>query len=130
MAVIVKYIVVRNGDEKMTFATKKEADNHDKMLDIADNLHDFLNTAELKLNEKQMEDVALYLAENAGKVMPILRGVKPQTKETAPETAEKKTAEKKTAEKKTAVKKTGTKKSGEKKTADNPKSAKKAAINN
>ena len=34
MAVIVKYIVVRNGEEKMTFATKKEADAHDKMLDI------------------------------------------------------------------------------------------------
>jgi len=37
MAVIVKYIVVRNGEEKMTFATKKEADAYDKMLDIADN---------------------------------------------------------------------------------------------
>ena len=40
MAVIVKYIVVRNGVEKMTFATKKEADAHDKMLDIADNLYE------------------------------------------------------------------------------------------
>ena len=44
MAVIVKYVVIRDGDEKMTFATKKEADAHDKMLDIADTLYHFLKT--------------------------------------------------------------------------------------
>ena len=38
MAVEVKYVVVRNGEEKMTFASKKEADAYDKMLDLADNL--------------------------------------------------------------------------------------------
>jgi uncharacterized protein len=51
MAVIVKYIVVRNGEEKMTFATKKEADAYDKMLDIADNLFEFLENSDLKLSE-------------------------------------------------------------------------------
>jgi len=48
MAVIVKYIVVRNGEEKMTFSTKKEADAYDKMLDIADNLFEFLETFKIK----------------------------------------------------------------------------------
>jgi len=78
MAVIVKYIVVRNGEEKMTFATKKEADAYDKMLDIADNLFEFLEKSELKLPEEQLERISLLLAENRDVVMPILRGVAPK----------------------------------------------------
>ena len=77
MAVIVKYIVVRNGEEKMTFATKKEADAYDKMLDIADNLFEFLDKSKIKLNENQLEDISLLLAEKKDKVMTILRGKKP-----------------------------------------------------
>lgn len=38
MAVVVKYVVERNGVERMTFTTKKEADAYDKMLDIAESL--------------------------------------------------------------------------------------------
>lgn len=78
MAVVVKYIVVRNGEEKMTFATKKEADAYDKMLDIADNLFEFLDKSELKLPEDQMEKISLLLAENRDVVMPILRGINPK----------------------------------------------------
>ncbi|MFU8770359.1 MAG: YebG family protein, partial [Desulfotignum sp.] len=78
MAVIVKYIVVRNGEEKMTFATKKEADAYDKMLDIADNLFEFLESSDLKLSEDQMEGVSLLLAEKRDIVMPILRGISPK----------------------------------------------------
>ncbi len=78
MAVIVKYIVVRNGEEKMTFATKKEADAYDKMLDIADNLFEFLEKSKTKLNENQLEDISLLLAENKDMLIPILRGVTPK----------------------------------------------------
>jgi dsDNA-binding SOS-regulon protein len=35
MAVETKYVVVRKGEEKMSFASKKEADSWDKMLDLA-----------------------------------------------------------------------------------------------
>ncbi|WP_457552434.1 YebG family protein [Desulfobacula sp.] len=80
MAVIVKYIVVRNGEEKMTFATKKEADAYDKMLDIADNLFEFLESSKIKLSENQLEDISLLLAENKDKLMSILRGLKPKKK--------------------------------------------------
>ncbi|MBT6339573.1 MAG: YebG family protein [Desulfobacula sp.] len=80
MAVIVKYIVVRNGEEKMTFATKKEADAYDKMLDIADNLFEFLESSKIKLSENQLEDISLLLADNKDKLIPILRGVKPKKK--------------------------------------------------
>jgi dsDNA-binding SOS-regulon protein len=80
MAVIVKYIVVRNGEEKMTFATKKEADAYDKMLDIADNLFEFLEKSKIKLDENQLEDISLILAENKDELIPILRGVKSKKK--------------------------------------------------
>jgi hypothetical protein len=76
MAVIVKYIVVRNGEEKMTFATKKEADAYDKMLDIADNLFEFLESSKIKLNDDQLEAISLLMAENKDTLIPILRGVK------------------------------------------------------
>ena len=42
MAVQTKYVVVRKGEEKMTFASKKEADAHDKLLDMADAFTDWL----------------------------------------------------------------------------------------
>lgn len=80
MSVIVKYIVVRDGDEKMTFATKKEADAYDKMLDIADNLFDFLGNSNIVLDETRKEEIALLLAEKRDEVMPILRGVSPKAK--------------------------------------------------
>ncbi len=92
MPVIVKYIVVRNGEEKMTFATKKEADAYDKMLDIADNVYEFLEGAPVKLEESQFSDLSLFMAENRDDLMLILRGMnpgkkdagKPERKETAP----------------------------------------------
>ena len=87
MAVIVKYIVVRNGEEKMTFATKKEADAYDKMLDIADRLFDFLDTSDLKLDEAQQEELCLLMAEKRDEVMPILRGVVPKKKPVAKQAA-------------------------------------------
>ena len=83
MAVIVKYIVVRNGEEKMTFATKKEADAYDKMLDIADNLFDFLEKSKIKIDEIQLEEISLLLAENRMKLIHVLRGLKPPKKSMA-----------------------------------------------
>ena len=105
MAVIVKYIVVRNGVEKMTFATKKEADAHDKMLDIADNLFEFLEMKNIGLDEKQMENISLVFAENRDKIVSILRGIKPKAKESQP--VPEKTKSEKTKSEKTKSEKTG-----------------------
>lgn len=80
MAVIVKYIVVRNGEEKMTFVTKKEADAYDKMLDIADNLFDFLGSADINIEESQKEEISLLMAQRREDIMPILRGISPKKK--------------------------------------------------
>ncbi len=80
MAVIVKYVVVRNGDEKMTFATKKEADAYDKMLDIADSLYEFFEDEELPLDEQQKELVSMSLAKNKDSILSIMKGIKVQKK--------------------------------------------------
>lgn len=101
MAVIVKYIVVRNGVEKMTFTTKKEADAYDKMLDIADSLYEFIDSADLDIDEGKIEDLSLFLAENKERAVSLLKGIKPKPvvkqvqKEDEPE--KKKTASKKAA---------------------------------
>ncbi|EGQ7938126.1 YebG family protein [Vibrio vulnificus] len=64
MAVIVKYVVERNGEEKMTFTSKAEADAYDKMLDMADELFDLLGKSDLLEGEGKQEDLAMFLAQN------------------------------------------------------------------
>ena len=80
MAVITRFIVVRNGVElDKEFEVKKEAEAYDKMLDAADNLAAFIKQSNLKveLDPKAIEDVAICLAKNAPEVNRILKGVKP-----------------------------------------------------
>ncbi|CNH96537.1 YebG family protein [Yersinia pekkanenii] len=77
MAVEIKFVVVRQGEEKMTFTTKKEADAYDKMLDLADNLSEWLSQAPLTLEEQQREALSFFLAENKEALGQILRGTIP-----------------------------------------------------
>ena len=92
MAVIVQYIVEREGVQKMTFVSKKEADAYDKMLDISDEMLALLGEGELGMEEEKLEEIALYLAKNAGQAAAILKGAKPKPKpaekEEAPAAAE------------------------------------------
>lgn len=74
MAVIVKYVVERNGVEKMTFTSKKEADAYDKMLDIADQFALFLKHGNDKLTDEQAEQLGFYLAANRDCVTGLLKG--------------------------------------------------------
>ncbi|EEX91544.1 DNA damage-inducible protein in SOS regulon dependent on cyclic AMP and H-NS [Vibrio orientalis CIP 102891 = ATCC 33934] len=69
MAVIVKYVVERNGEEKMTFTSKAEADAYDKMLDMADELFELLGKSELLEDEGKTEDLAMFLAQNKEEVL-------------------------------------------------------------
>ncbi|HEY4436615.1 YebG family protein [Lelliottia sp. JS-SCA-14] len=73
MAVETKFVVVRKGVEKMTFASKKEADAHDKLLDMADAFTDWLLQSEMGMDETQAENLGLYLAEQKETVQHILR---------------------------------------------------------
>ncbi|MGL4206447.1 MAG: YebG family protein [Aeromonadaceae bacterium] len=76
MAVEIKYVVVRNGEEKMTFVSKKEADAYDKMLDLADELTQLLAGAPIALDETQQEALALFLAQQREQLTLILKGGK------------------------------------------------------
>lgn len=81
MAVETQYVVVRAGVEKMTFASKKEADAYDKLLDMSDELSQLLTSAPVPLDESQCEQLALYLAEHKESLSAILRGAKPAPSE-------------------------------------------------
>ena len=78
MAVITRYIVERNGEEKMTFVSKKDADAYDKELEIAENLQVMLENSDLDMDEALMENVSLYLARNRDAAGAILKGSKPK----------------------------------------------------
>lgn len=76
MAVVVKYVVERNGVERMTFTTKKEADAYDKMLDIAESLELMLEKVDVPLSEQQVESLALEIAKSKDEFMAVLKGTK------------------------------------------------------
>jgi uncharacterized protein len=80
MAVIIKYVVERNGAEKMTFTSKAEADAYDKMLDIADELNRFLATSTLVADEQLTEALALYMAQQKDELLVALGAKKPAAK--------------------------------------------------
>ena len=62
MAVEIKYVVIREGEEKMSFASKKEADAYDKMLDLAEVLNDWLVASPLEMDDVQRDTMAAYPA--------------------------------------------------------------------
>ncbi|UTV28239.1 YebG family protein [Photobacterium atrarenae] len=72
MAVIVKYVVERNGEEKMTFTSKSEADAYDKMLDMADEMFALLGESELFEDEAKQEELSLFLAHKREEVLVAL----------------------------------------------------------
>lgn len=88
MAVIVKYVVERNGEEKMTFTSKSEADAYDKMLDMADEMFTLLGESELFEDEAKQEELSLFLAQKREEVLVALGAKKkaaPKKKAVKPE---------------------------------------------
>ena len=73
MAVEIKYVVIREGEEKMSFASKKEADAYDKMLDLAEVLNDWLVASPLEMDDAQRDTMAMWLAERQEALQHILR---------------------------------------------------------
>ena len=84
MAVEVKDIVVRKGEEKMSFTSQKDANAHDKMLDIGDSLNDYLESelesffpSDVKEKEKikMQEEFCVYLSKNRADLITLLKGL-------------------------------------------------------
>ncbi|VFS62844.1 DNA damage-inducible protein YebG [Raoultella planticola] len=82
MAVEIKYVVIREGEEKMSFTSKKEADAYDKMLDLAEVLNDWLVECPLTLDETQRDEMAMWLAERKETLHHILRSGKLRKRKT------------------------------------------------
>ena len=74
MAVIVKYVVVWDGKEEMSFSTKQEAEAHDKMLAIAERLYTFLHATELDIAEDTLEALTVFMAQHREHLGTILKG--------------------------------------------------------
>ncbi len=74
MAVIVKYVVVTDGKEDMIFSTRKEAEAHDKMLDIAERLYAFLHAADLNIAEDTLDALTLFMAQHRAHIDTLLKG--------------------------------------------------------
>jgi dsDNA-binding SOS-regulon protein len=78
MAVELRYHVIREGREVAVYTTKKEADEHDKMLDIAQRLADFIQAAQaVSVDEQALEELCIYLSKNRATAIAILKGIKP-----------------------------------------------------
>ena len=103
MAVITKYVVVRNGVElDKEFLIKKEAEAYDKMLDAAENLAAYIKDAELEigLDGKTIDAISVFLAKNGPEVTRILKGLKPVAAPAKTAIGEEKRDERPTADKK------------------------------
>ncbi|WKE67375.1 YebG family protein [Gallaecimonas kandeliae] len=74
MAVVIQYVVVRKGIEKMTFTSKQEADAYDKLLDSAEVLAELLEQAPVELSEEDREQLGLFLATEKEQVLAAFKG--------------------------------------------------------
>ena len=80
MAVIAKFIVVRDGVElEQEFLDRKEAEAYDKMLDAAQSLSELIKQGDLKIDVDPgiIDEISICLAKNAPAVTNILKTVKP-----------------------------------------------------
>jgi len=76
MAVETRYVVMRNGEEVKTFMDKKQADEYDKMLDMADALTALLAQSPIELDDSQNEELSIFLAEKREEVLIALQAKK------------------------------------------------------
>lgn len=77
MSVEVRYHVIREGNEIAVYTSKKEADAHDKMLDIAESLADFIRDVEMfDVEDDVLEELCIHLSKNRDSVIRLLRGQK------------------------------------------------------
>lgn len=74
MAIIVKYVVEHNGEEKLVTTDKKEADQYDKMLDVADNLGTYIEAKGVKLPSELTEELTIMLSKNKDVIAKLLKG--------------------------------------------------------
>lgn len=75
MTVITRYVVEHKGVEKFVTADKKEADQYDKMLGVADNLCEYIEGKGINLEASILEDLSIMLSKNKESLGKLLKGV-------------------------------------------------------
>jgi dsDNA-binding SOS-regulon protein len=79
MAVITQYVVQHKGVDKLVTTDKKEADQYDKMLEVADNLTAYIQAKGVELSEDVAEELGILLAKNKESVGKLLKGTSADT---------------------------------------------------
>lgn len=79
MAITTQYVVTHKGVEKLVTTNKKEADQYDKMLDIADGLAAYIDIKGIKLDESVIESLTIMLSKNRDTVSKLLKGAQIDT---------------------------------------------------
>ncbi|WP_088329559.1 YebG family protein [Lacimicrobium sp. SS2-24] len=79
MAIITRYVVEHKGVEKLVTTDKKEADRYDKMLDVADNLADYIQAKGVELDEALLEELSILLSQNKDGVAKLFKGTDAKT---------------------------------------------------
>ena len=72
MAVVTLFMSDR--DTSRTFTSKKEADDYDKMLELAEAVSHFMENNIEGLNEQQVEEIGLVFARNKDRMSLALKG--------------------------------------------------------
>lgn len=79
MTVITRYVVEHKGVEKFVSADKKEADQYDKMLDVADNLSEYIEGKGINLDATVLEELSIMLSKNKDSLNKLLKGATAET---------------------------------------------------
>lgn len=74
MAIEIRYIVKHKDKEMLVTSDKKAADQYDKMLEVAENLSEFVRHSGLKIDEDALEELTIRLASEKDAVQKLLKG--------------------------------------------------------
>ena len=79
MAVITQYVVQHKGVDKLVTTDKKAADQYDKMLNVADNLAEYIEAKGVKLADQELEDLSILFAKHKDSIQKIFKGSEAST---------------------------------------------------
>jgi hypothetical protein len=74
MPIEVRYIVKHKEKEMLVTSDKKEADKYDKMLEVAENLSEFIRHSGVEIDESNLEELTIKLASEKDVVQKLLKG--------------------------------------------------------
>jgi dsDNA-binding SOS-regulon protein len=74
MTIITRYVVEHKGVEKFVTTDKREADKYDKMLEVADNLSEYIGGKGLSIESNVLEELSIMLSKNKDSVAKLFRG--------------------------------------------------------